>query len=665
MNNRLVVLYGKNEPHAEYIQVLKEVLSLEENVSVLDYINREIDFAEIYKNTSNSALFFSADIYGPVKELRPMMDEFWNHNEDVVALIHQPAYAEGPEDVFDEGISVECFQLSSRILSDADINDLFNLLQEQAKNRFRKSEEESVLSKLRERGYTITGLVNKDNFADFSVDAGYDYVKNKTYELLKDTICPFILKRRFEADNNLNDDLNRAIEYVKNNSDYDVDVMLDDVARTVNPLDSKRNLNLNYIIPSQLPLCDSLDDSIYAQTAVFAHIYYEDRVDNCLEYLANVPAKIGKYLTTSNPNTFEVLKRFIDNADDTWHLQMVRNHGRDISALWVVDAPILKKYKYVCYVHDKKTSGQKGNILNGDYYHYNVWENCLKNETYIKNVLYILSTRDKLGFLSPPFPIFFDYKGLLGNEWTICYEPTVQLAKDLGINANIDEAKPPFAFSNTFWAKTDALLPLINRQLKYEDFPGEPLPIDGSISHAIERIYIYCAQSQGYFSGIMEHDRYASMELNSMQKVMAARNLKLNKTRADLDWQWRRAEQLQKERDAYKSAIDSAACTIRNAKMQGERLNPNGKIYVYGCGKIGQRVVNSLRNQGYGVDGFLVSDGQPLQEYVMGIPCIFFSNASIANEDNVIIALNSANYEQVRELVAPIYNKVLYSELNV
>ena len=35
---------------------------------------------------------------------------------------------------------------------------------------------------------------------------------------------------------------------------------------------------------------------------------------------------------------------------------------------------------------------------------------------------------------------------------------------------------------------------------KGEDFPAEPMPVDGTISHAIERIWPYVAQEAGYYS---------------------------------------------------------------------------------------------------------------------------------------------------------------------
>ncbi len=667
MNCRVVVLYGNVNLKSQSYFFIKESFEKVKGVQVVEYVNEIIDFASLCKKMKEmslgKALFVSADVYGPVKELEPMLQAFDKHDEDVVGLISQPPFSEGVDELFSQGVSIDCFSLNYRVLTDSDIAEIFNRLISHGKQRFRFVEEDNPLSTLEQRGYTIGGVINKDNFEDFVIDAGYDYIKNKSFELISNTVCPFIFKRRFEADNNLTDDLNRAIDYIRDNTEYNIDLMLEDVATTINPLDSKRNLNLNYIIPYKFPIYDYLDETIYSKTAIFAHIYYEDRIENCFEYLQKIPIAIHKYITTSNPVSYEIMSKRIQGFDESWNLRLVKNHGRDISALWVEDAPLLKNYEYVCYVHDKKTSGQKGNILNGDYYHYNVWENTLKNDVYINNILHTLYENKRLGFLSPPFPIFFDYKGLLGYEWTICYEPTIELAKDLNINANIDKTKPPFAFSNTFWAKTDALLPLINRKLQYIDFPEEPLPIDGSISHAIERIYIYVAQSQGYLSGIMEHSDYASMELNSMQKIMADKNVKLNEMWAERDRQARRADKLQRERDICREAIDNAFINISAAKRKIILSMPEGKLYVFGSGKIGKRIARQLKDNGCNVTAFLVSDGQDKEQKVDGINCYHFSDVQLTKDDNLVIALNQSNYEQVRELLSNVQNKVLYSDI--
>jgi lipopolysaccharide biosynthesis protein len=49
-----------------------------------------------------------------------------------------------------------------------------------------------------------------------------------------------------------------------------------------------------------------------------------------------------------------------------------------------------------------------------------------------------------------------------------------------------------------FWVKPEAIRPLIELKLQHQDYPKEPVPDDGTILHAIERIIPTIVQHQGY-----------------------------------------------------------------------------------------------------------------------------------------------------------------------
>ncbi|MBS0193643.1 MAG: hypothetical protein JSR34_05295 [Proteobacteria bacterium] len=48
-----------------------------------------------------------------------------------------------------------------------------------------------------------------------------------------------------------------------------------------------------------------------------------------------------------------------------------------------------------------------------------------------------------------------------------------------------------------FWARTDALRPLFDLALDWSDYPSEPLPYDGSLLHALERLLPFVAAARG------------------------------------------------------------------------------------------------------------------------------------------------------------------------
>jgi len=49
-----------------------------------------------------------------------------------------------------------------------------------------------------------------------------------------------------------------------------------------------------------------------------------------------------------------------------------------------------------------------------------------------------------------------------------------------------------FPVGTMFWARASALAPLMNLKLDWDDYPEEPLPYDGTLLHAIERLLPLC-----------------------------------------------------------------------------------------------------------------------------------------------------------------------------
>jgi lipopolysaccharide biosynthesis protein len=55
-----------------------------------------------------------------------------------------------------------------------------------------------------------------------------------------------------------------------------------------------------------------------------------------------------------------------------------------------------------------------------------------------------------------------------------------------------------FPLGTMFWARPAALEPLFELGLDWNDYPAEPVPIDGTIMHALERLLPFVVQHRGY-----------------------------------------------------------------------------------------------------------------------------------------------------------------------
>jgi lipopolysaccharide biosynthesis protein len=55
-----------------------------------------------------------------------------------------------------------------------------------------------------------------------------------------------------------------------------------------------------------------------------------------------------------------------------------------------------------------------------------------------------------------------------------------------------------FPIGNMFWARTSALAPFKRLDLSWKDYPKEPLPYDGTMLHAMERLTPFVVEASGY-----------------------------------------------------------------------------------------------------------------------------------------------------------------------
>jgi lipopolysaccharide biosynthesis protein len=75
-----------------------------------------------------------------------------------------------------------------------------------------------------------------------------------------------------------------------------------------------------------------------------------------------------------------------------------------------------------------------------------------------------------------------------------------EIASALAARLQIGTLPPFFEFPNgtMFWARSDALQPLCALELAWDDYPDEPVPTDGTILHALERLFPFAARAAGY-----------------------------------------------------------------------------------------------------------------------------------------------------------------------
>jgi lipopolysaccharide biosynthesis protein len=81
--------------------------------------------------------------------------------------------------------------------------------------------------------------------------------------------------------------------------------------------------------------------------------------------------------------------------------------------------------------------------------------------------------------------------------WSGNREEVEVLARELGVGSLPGEFFN-FPLGTMFWARTQAIEPLLARRFTWDDYPEEPLPYDGTMLHAIERLLPAIGSNKGY-----------------------------------------------------------------------------------------------------------------------------------------------------------------------
>lgn len=348
-------------------------------------------------------------------------------------------------------------------------------------------------------------------------------------QIVRDDRCAIFKRRSFFVDYSAYFDQTAGqpaldlYEYLRDHTDYDVDMIWDAILPSYNIDDIRKAMHLDYVLPSQAINPQTHDRP---RSAFIYHVYFMDLLEDTCHYIASLPEETDLYITSTEdkiPQIREYMQQHGISHQATFI--PVINRGRDVSALLVAACPVVLsgKYDVIGFAHDKKSSQNQENGHHGTEsqgFAYKLMENTLGSEAYVKNILTLFAENPRLGQVTPPPPyhaLYFAHT--IPHDWGANYEITKELLEDrLGIHVPLSPTKPTAsAMGSCYWFRVEALKPLFEYGWKYEDFlPEGQMGEDGTISHAIERANGYICQSRGYYPAWVLSDRYARIEVDSL-----------------------------------------------------------------------------------------------------------------------------------------------------
>jgi glycosyltransferase involved in cell wall biosynthesis len=238
------------------------------------------------------------------------------------------------------------------------------------------------------------------------------------------------------------------------------------------------------------PISKTANRNRLKKVALHGHFHYPDLLPDFITRLKQNSNSFDLFLTT----TSQAKAREIADIISEFRLRNVEitagsNRGRDLAPfLQQLNNRTFSGYEVVGHFHSKRSPHVDGAI--GERWREFMWEHLIGgNYAIADDILEAFADDPKLGLVFAEDPHM--------NGW----DENLKIAAVLATRMKI--AKPlrmhfDFPIGTMFWARPDALEAFNQLDLCYDDFPAEPLPIDGTLLHALERLIPFAAVNAGF-----------------------------------------------------------------------------------------------------------------------------------------------------------------------
>lgn len=225
--------------------------------------------------------------------------------------------------------------------------------------------------------------------------------------------------------------------------------------------------------------------------AVHIHAFYPDLLVDIVQRLTANDLKADLFVSVPSTEVAAECARLLSNyASGTQTIRVVPNRGRDVGPFVTEFGVEVLQYDLIGHFHTKKSVhvDPNSNLVRNWVRH--LMETLLGSRHRAAEAIVSAFADDpQLGL------VFADDPHLIGWDKNLPFAKT--LADRLGLPA-LPTQFFPFPVGTMFWARPIALKSLFETRLDWDEYPAEPLPIDGSMLHALERLLPSIVEHAGF-----------------------------------------------------------------------------------------------------------------------------------------------------------------------
>jgi len=221
--------------------------------------------------------------------------------------------------------------------------------------------------------------------------------------------------------------------------------------------------------------------------ALIIHAFHFDVFQEITDYL-NIDNEVKFRLYVTSPDYLtEKITGFLESRHFKFDFLPVENRGRDIlSFLTIAPQALNDGHQVILKIHTKKSNHRRS----GELWRKDLFYNLLR-EPALKNALRIFNTDHTVGLIGAPGHIV---------PMNLYYGANARMVETLSRAMGIHPSQLTnlnFPAGSMFYARKQALIPLLNLGLTSVDFEEETMQKDGTLAHAIERAFAVSSFAAG------------------------------------------------------------------------------------------------------------------------------------------------------------------------
>lgn len=233
--------------------------------------------------------------------------------------------------------------------------------------------------------------------------------------------------------------------------------------------------------------------------AVVVHAFYPELFEQIFPLLRNIPAPIHLLVATPTAEAKEAIEATVARAGlpITLVCRVTPNRGRNFGTFFAAFSREILLHRLVLHLHTKRSlytgveqAEWRESLYNG----------LLGSAPLVRLIIGLFEKDPKLGLFYPEMAKHLPY---WAHHWLSNAQAGAALLGKIGITDYPKHGYFDYPVGGMFWARVDAIRPLLEAGLTYADFPEEAGQTDGTLAHALERAIGLVPKALGY--GFVEY----------------------------------------------------------------------------------------------------------------------------------------------------------------